>query len=495
VADTGNPGVVPAPSPLTPGRPRRAASSTEGSASARPWQARSSQPDPVTLFDSILGTDAIPSWQVEVTGLAVDDRAVYLLGPVGGGPELWIFDKPCATTIPRRRAVDGRPTEISVLPGPDGSLAALLGDGQLRIHEPMSDRVTTYPLSADARGLAADIDRRLFYVGLTNEIAVVDPDAGRRLCGIAVPGRPVQLVCTEDGTLAVLLEGEDDQAVAMLEPNTTQVELIDLPKGCRPRTLGYDIGSGLIFLAVDANAAEPAGIVVIDRDSGRRVGGVIETSGPPTTLTLLRPGSRTHLYAGVPGVGLEVVDVARRAVVGRLAAPWLGPRAAADQNAGELYVADRFSGVRRIVPLIGGGPIAQHLTQITATEQIAPPLSGPRTTPDGSTEMQNFDIGTVVASTDAGTVILDPTHAELWLNATGPAVGTASAADQLGNPVGDTIAEADHLVTYFERGLMVTMPLATSTTVAVPEPLFEANFQIDGLDVAGELEFLLGRER
>jgi hypothetical protein len=107
--------------------------------------------------------------------------------------------------------------------------------------------------------------------------------------------------------------------------------------------------------------------------------------------------------------------------------------------------------------------------------------------------MQKFDIGTVVASTDAGAVIIDPTHAELWLSATGPTIG-APAAAQLGNPVGDTITEDDHLVTYFERGLMVTMPLTGSTTVAVPEPRFEANFQIDGLGEVDELEFLLGRE-
>jgi len=108
--------------------------------------------------------------------------------------------------------------------------------------------------------------------------------------------------------------------------------------------------------------------------------------------------------------------------------------------------------------------------------------------------MQKFDIGTVVASTDAGAVIVDPTHAELWLSGDGPAPGPASAADQLGNPVGDTIAEDDHLVTYFERGLMVTMPVAGgSTTVAVPR--FEATFNIGALGVVDELEFLLGRER
>ncbi|MET0965147.1 MAG: hypothetical protein ABWZ02_02055 [Nakamurella sp.] len=467
---------MPAPPPLTPG-----------------------QPDPVMLFDIALGPGATPSSQAEVTGLAVDDRAAYLLGPVvGESTQLAVVDKLGQATTAGQLSIAGRWTEISVLPGPDRSLLALLGSGQLGIHDPVSGRVTTVFLPAQARGLAADIDRRLFYVGLEAEIAIVDPDAGRRLCGIALPGGPTQLgppeqlLCAENGTLVALLGGAEGAAVAIVEPNASQAEVIELQNG--PRSLCYDDRSGLVFLAVDATAIEPAGVAVIDRDSGRRIGGVIQTSLSPASLTLLRCGPRTHLYASVPGAGLEVIDVARRAVVGRLCAVWVGAFAAADQAAGELYIADRFAGARRILPLIGGSPIARHVTRNSSTEQITPPLSGPRTTPDGSTEMQKFDIGTVVASTDAGAVIVDPTHAELWLSSDGPAPGPASAADQLGNPVGDTIAEDDHLVTYFERGLMVTTPVTGGpTTVAVPR--FEASFNIGALGVADELEFLLGREQ
>jgi len=453
----------------------------------------------VTLFDVALGPGATPSWPVRVTGLAVDDRAAYLLRPVvGGTPELAIIDKLSAAAVPSRLSIDDRPTEISVLPGPGRSLLALLSSGRLHIHDPVHGRITTIAFSAEARGLAVDTERRLFYVGLADEIAVLDPDAGRRLRGISVPGRPTHLICAENGTLAVLLAGERDHAVAIVEPNTPQVEVIGLPDGCQPQTLGYDHSSGLIFLAVDATAFEPAGIAVIDRDSGRRIGDVIETSQPPATLTLLRYGPRTHLFAGVPGAGVEVVDVALLAVVGRLSASWVGTSAVADQPAGELYIADINGGARRIVPLIGGGPIARRLAEVSSPDQFTPPLSGPRITPDGSTEMQKFDIGTAVASTDAGAVLVDPMHAELWLSAHGPIPGPSSAADQLGNPVGDTISAADHQVTYFERGFVLTMPLTGGpTTIAVPAMSFEANFQIDGNagQISGdELEFLLSRE-
>jgi hypothetical protein len=402
---------------------------------------------------------------VALTAVTTDvGRRVFVLAE--GGGEVVPIDLLGDEQRARPRA------EIALEPAPHRARRPAARSGGVRAAPSMAAHSAlgrVYISDPDARRIAAIDTHRL--VALPGEV-------------IDLPARPGRMVVDErDATLFVLLASRARPDIAVVDLVTGEVDMIALSRAGPEsgpgiewvRDIAYDNGSGLIFVGTAAEGSTAPGVLAIDRDTGRAVGGPIRTGDAPTGLAVMRaPGATLVFCCAATANGrrgrVEVIDVAHRAVVGSVPVPDGSDLLAVDQQNGDLFVAASATGrITRLAPRIGGTPIARH--PAVACAGAGPALGGPRRTPDGTGWLQPFCRGTAVATADIGTVLIDADHAADWLTgettlgrADAGAGGRAAirlgtdAADRLGNPVADTMALAGHRVTYFERGLVVTGP-------------------------------------
>jgi len=432
---------------------------------------------------------------VALTAVTTDvGRRVFVLAE--GGGEVVPIDLLGDAQRARPRA------EIALEPAPHRARRPAPRSGGVRAAPSMAAHSVlgrVYISDPDARRIAAIDTHRL--VALPGEV-------------IDLPARPGRMVVDEqDATLFVLLASQARPDIAVVDLVTGEVDVIALSgagPGSRPgigsgiewvRDIAYDNGSGLIFVGNAAEGSTAPGVLALDRDTGRALGGPIRTGDAPTALAVMRaPGATLVFCCAATATGrrsrVEVIDVAHRAVVGSVPVPDGSDLLAVDQQIGDVFVAASATGrITRLVLLIGGTPIARH--PAVACAGAGPALGGPRRTPDGTGWLQPFCRGTAVATADIGTVLIDADHAADWLTgettlgrADAGAGGRAAirlgtdAADRLGNPVADTMALAGHRVTYFERGLVVTGP-DREQVVRVAGPVYPRYRELD--DVAGPL--------
>lgn len=207
---------------------------------------------------------------------------------------------------------------------PQGHLWAGSEDLELVIElDASGGRLVSVPLGGSPEGVAVRPDGGAVYATLedSNQIAVIDPAAGKVVAHIATAGRPRSIAFSPDGSRAFVTD-ETGAAVTVIDARAHQ-RLFDAPipggKDVRPMGVVVSPDGRRVYVTTGRGGT----LAALDASTGKLIGQV-QVGQRPWGLAISRDGSRLYAANG-PSNDVTVVDAASLKPIARIKAgqrPW-----------------------------------------------------------------------------------------------------------------------------------------------------------------------------
>ena len=229
----------------------------------------------------------------------------------------------------------GCPEASGVLCPPDADLAfaAARGAGRvLVLAAPSGALLRTLDAGARPNGLAWDPGRRRLLAAdvQDNRARLLDPETGRVVTAVELPGRPRWCLYDRQGD-RFLVNIADPARVVVLSADTL-TPAPSLPVAQQgPHGLALDDVTGHLFVACDSGD-----LAVLDRVSGA-VLHTVPIAGPPDVLWLNASRQRLYIAIGSPGV-VQVLDTRTMTLVEEIATEDGAHTLTFDEDWQRLYV-------------------------------------------------------------------------------------------------------------------------------------------------------------